>query len=59
MAAQERAKAKLAEEKRRKEEAALMNKPIQSQKVPFGVDPKTVLCVFYKAGHCENGEVCS
>jgi hypothetical protein len=34
-----------------------MNKPIQTQKVPFGVDPKTVLCVFFKAGHCEKGEL--
>ena len=28
------------------------------QKVPFGVDPKTVLCQFYKAGHCEKGRKC-
>ncbi|KAH0833188.1 hypothetical protein J3R83DRAFT_12217 [Lanmaoa asiatica] len=46
-----RAKAKLEEEKRKKEEAALF-KPVQAQKVPFGVDPKTVLCAFYKAGGC-------
>lgn len=32
---------------------ALLNKPVQSQKVPFGVDPKTVLCQYYKAGFCE------
>ena len=25
------------------------------QKVPFGVDPKTVLCQFHKAGNCEKG----
>ncbi|TRM64499.1 hypothetical protein BD626DRAFT_492036 [Schizophyllum amplum] len=48
---------KLAEEKRRKEEAALL-KPVQTQKVPFGVDPKTVLCAFYKAGNCEKGNKC-
>ena len=52
-----REKEKLAEEKRRKEEAALL-KPVQTQKVPFGVDPKTVLCAFYKAGHCEKGNKC-
>ncbi|EIN09947.1 hypothetical protein PUNSTDRAFT_52086 [Punctularia strigosozonata HHB-11173 SS5] len=52
-----RAKQKLEEEKRRKEEAALL-KPVQTQKVPFGVDPKTVLCVFYKAGNCEKGNKC-
>jgi hypothetical protein len=38
-----RAKEKADEEKRRKEEAALF-KPVQVQKVPFGVDPKTLLC---------------
>ncbi|EGO24191.1 hypothetical protein SERLADRAFT_388994 [Serpula lacrymans var. lacrymans S7.9] len=52
-----RAKAKLDEEKRKKEEAALF-KPVQQQKVPFGVDPKTVLCAFYKAGNCEKGTKC-
>ncbi|KAI0719382.1 hypothetical protein C8T65DRAFT_636526 [Cerioporus squamosus] len=52
-----REKAKLEEEKRKKEEAALL-KPVQTQKVPFGVDPKTVLCVFFKAGNCEKGNKC-
>ena len=52
-----REKAKLEEEKRKKEEAALL-KPVQTQKVPFGVDPKTVLCAFYKAGTCEKGSKC-
>ena len=52
-----RAKAKLEEEKRAKEEAALL-KPVQTQKVPFGVDPKTILCAFYKAGNCEKGTKC-
>ena len=52
-----RAKAKLEEEKRKKEEAALF-KPVQAQKVPFGVDPKTVLCAFYKAGSCDKGSKC-
>ena len=28
------------------------------QKVPFGVDPKTVLCIFYKQGNCEKGKKC-
>lgn len=28
------------------------------QKVPFGVDPKTVLCAFYKAGTCTKGSKC-
>ncbi|KAL7279255.1 hypothetical protein ACG7TL_007096 [Trametes sanguinea] len=52
-----REKAKMEEEKRKKEEAALF-KPVQTQKVPFGVDPKTVLCAFYKAGTCEKGSKC-
>jgi len=52
-----REKAKLDEEKRKKEEAALF-KPVQAQKVPFGVDPKTVLCVYYKAGNCDKGAKC-
>ncbi|PVF95688.1 hypothetical protein CPB86DRAFT_710733 [Serendipita vermifera] len=59
-----RAKEKAAEEKRKKEEAELF-KPVQAaQKVPFGnaanllVDPKTVLCAYYKAGTCEKGNKC-
>lgn len=52
-----REKAKAEEEKRKKEEAALL-KPVQTQKVPFGVDPKTVLCAFFKAGNCEKGSKC-
>ena len=52
-----REKAKHEEEKRKKEEAAMF-KPVQTQKVPFGVDPKTVLCAFYKAGNCEKGNKC-
>jgi len=52
-----REKEKLAEEKRRREEAALF-KPAQTQRVPFGVDPKTVLCAFFKAGSCEKGAKC-
>ena len=26
--------------------------------MPFGVDPKTVLCQFYKQGNCEKGRKC-
>jgi hypothetical protein len=39
-------------------ETAELFKPVQIQKVPFGVDPKTVLCQFYKQGHCEKGRKC-
>lgn len=31
---------------------------MQVQKVPFGVDPKTVLCIFFKQGNCEKGKKC-
>ncbi|KAI9809936.1 MAG: hypothetical protein M1825_000369 [Sarcosagium campestre] len=41
-----------------KREAAELFKPVQVQKVPFGVDPKTVLCQFFKAGYCEKGKKC-
>ena len=26
--------------------------------MPFGVDPKTVLCIFFKQGNCEKGRKC-
>ncbi|KAF2276039.1 uncharacterized protein EI97DRAFT_433451 [Westerdykella ornata] len=47
---------KAAEEAKR--EAAELFKPVQVQKVPFGVDPKTVLCQFYKKGACDKGKKC-
>lgn len=55
---------KLAREKEKaaaeqaKREAADLFKPVQMQKVPFGVDPKTVLCQFFKKGACEKGKKC-
>jgi hypothetical protein len=62
------AKRKAAEKERRekekaaaelaKRETAELFKPVQVQKVPFGVDPKTVVCVFYKKGNCEKGKRC-
>lgn len=39
-------------------ESAELFKPVQVQKVPFGVDPKTVVCIYYKQGHCEKGRKC-
>lgn len=33
-------------------------KPVQVQKVAFGVDPKTVLCQYFKKGHCDKGRKC-
>ena len=45
-------------EQKRKEELADLFKPVQLQKVPFGVDPKTVMCQFFKAGLCTKGKSC-
>ena len=53
----QREKEKAAAEAAKRETADLFN-PVQTQKVPFGVDPKTVLCQFYKKGHCERGRKC-
>ncbi|EIW84393.1 hypothetical protein CONPUDRAFT_135854 [Coniophora puteana RWD-64-598 SS2] len=52
-----REKQKADEDKRKREEAEMF-KPVQVQKVPFGVDPKTLLCAFYKAGNCDKGNKC-
>ena len=41
-----------------KREVADLFKPASSQEVPFGVDPKTVLCIFFKQGSCEEGSKC-
>lgn len=41
-----------------KMEAAMFKAVVQQQKVPFGVDPKTVLCAFFKAGQCTRGTKC-
>jgi hypothetical protein len=53
-----REREKKAAEEAKKEAALLMNRPAQIQKVPFGVDPKTVVCIFYKKGDCEKGKKC-
>ncbi|CAD6576537.1 MAG: hypothetical protein ASARMPRED_007766 [Alectoria sarmentosa] len=53
----QREKDKAASEQAKRETAELF-KPVQVQKVPFGVDPKTVLCIFYKQGNCEKGKKC-
>ncbi|ORZ06845.1 hypothetical protein BCR42DRAFT_456185 [Absidia repens] len=52
------AEKKAAEEKRKLELQALFQ-PVQIvQKVPFGTDPKSVLCVNFKNGHCDKGVKC-
>jgi hypothetical protein len=54
----QREKEKRAAEEAKRETDLLLNKPAQVQKVPFGVDPKTVVCIFYKKGNCEKGKKC-
>ncbi|MBE3048221.1 hypothetical protein IMZ48_38100 [Candidatus Bathyarchaeota archaeon] len=49
---------KKASEDAKREAAELINRPAQVQKVPFGVDPKTVLCIFFKKDNCEKGKKC-
>lgn len=51
-------KEKLAAEQAKREAAELLGKPVANQKVPFGVDPKTVLCDFFRKGMCEKGKKC-
>ncbi|KAK4458815.1 hypothetical protein QBC42DRAFT_308292 [Cladorrhinum samala] len=51
-------KEKKAAEDAKREAELLLNKPAQIQKVPFGVDPKTVVCIFFKKGNCEKGKKC-
>ncbi|KAM7208603.1 translation machinery-associated protein 46 [Naviculisporaceae sp. PSN 640] len=54
----QREREKKAAEDAKREADLLLNKPAQIQKVPFGVDPKTVLCIFFKKGNCEKGKKC-
>ncbi|KAL1915730.1 uncharacterized protein VTP21DRAFT_6489 [Calcarisporiella thermophila] len=49
---------KKAAERAKKDELAELFKPVQQQKVPFGTDPKTVLCAFFKEGQCQKGDKC-
>lgn len=51
---------KLEKEKKLKEqkELALIFKPVQSQKVDKGTDPKSVVCTFFKQGQCTKGDKC-
>lgn len=54
--ANRRAQEKKAAEEAKKEAAALFG--IQQQKVPFGVDPKSILCEYFKKGVCNKGNKC-
>lgn len=43
--------------KEQKELAAIF-KPVQTQKIDPGTDPKSVVCMFFKMGQCTKGERC-
>jgi len=53
-----------AEKERLEQERAILFKAVEKkqkqlpQVVPPGVDPKSVLCINFKAGHCVNGDKC-
>ncbi|XP_017761883.1 PREDICTED: zinc finger CCCH domain-containing protein 15 homolog [Eufriesea mexicana] len=51
---------KIEKEKKLKEqkELALIFKPVQSQKIDKGTDPKSVVCAFFKQGQCTKGDKC-
>jgi len=47
------------QDKQKLEELNALFKPVQqAQKVPAGVDPKSVLCSFFKQGLCQKGNKC-
>lgn len=56
--AQKAREAKKEAEKEKQELAKLIKPVVQVQKIPFGVDPKTVLCQYFKAGLCAKGDKC-
>ena len=57
--AKTKAARKKEEEAARKAELALLYQPVlQAQKVPVGVDPKSILCQYFKAGTCQKGSKC-
>ncbi|GAA5892902.1 hypothetical protein JCM6882_006890 [Rhodosporidiobolus microsporus] len=64
MKEKQKEKERLAEKKRqeqaKKDEMHALYNPLDivQPKVPFGVDPKTVLCAFHKAGRCQKGNKC-
>ncbi|XP_049874271.1 zinc finger CCCH domain-containing protein 15 homolog [Pectinophora gossypiella] len=39
-------------------ELAMLFKPVQTQKVEKGTDPKSVVCAFFKQGQCTKGDKC-
>lgn len=51
---------KAEKEKKLKEqkELAMLFKPVQTQKVEKGADPKSIVCAFFKQGQCGKGDKC-
>lgn len=51
---------KLEKEKKLKEqkELAMLFKPVQTQKIEKGADPKSIVCAFFKQGQCGKGDKC-
>lgn len=49
---------KLEEQKKAAELSALFKPIVLVQKVAFGVDPKTVLCINFKSDQCQKGDKC-
>ncbi|GMM35326.1 Tma46 protein [Saccharomycopsis crataegensis] len=56
--AKRRAEEKKAAELAKKESLLLAQSIVVQQKVPFGVDPRSVLCVLFKEGKCTKGARC-
>lgn len=59
MAANPNAKKEEKEKKLKEQrELAALFKPVPTQKVEKGVDPKSILCAFFKQGTCTKGDKC-
>ncbi|GME95520.1 unnamed protein product [[Candida] boidinii] len=56
--AKRKAAEKKAAEEAKAEAAKLLQSSVPPQKVPFGVDPKSVLCELFKRGICTKGAKC-
>lgn len=46
------------EEKKKKDELSQLFKPVVTQQVPKGVDPKSVVCAYFKQNLCQKGDKC-
>ncbi|XP_053207206.1 zinc finger CCCH domain-containing protein 15 homolog [Panonychus citri] len=55
---QPKAASKKEEKRKELEEFNKLFKPVVTQKVEKGVDPKSVICVFFKQGQCSKGDKC-